>query len=323
MTRLIVNDPGILSTVQDGGRFGFARYGVPHSGPMDWISFEISNLLAGNKRDDPLIEITGNFEAIFEGETFVSVVPGGAILNGEHLEGFSAFHVKNGDILKVSNDRNFRSYLAVSGLKIEEVLSSKSTCLPAGFGGFMGRKLSIGDILECGNADIKDRTFECDIEWTGNEVRIVKGPQWDLLKNPRALESEYVISPDSNRIGYRLTGERLDLESYEIISEGISDGTIQVPPDGLPIIMMADHPVTGGYAKIANVIYIDLPVLGQKRPSDRIKFEMIDLDLARRLYMEYKEWIRKIEFSLCNSSKFVYRVNVNGKTFRVEVKEIG
>ncbi|BBJ28888.1 5-oxoprolinase subunit C family protein [Athalassotoga saccharophila] len=323
MARLVVIDPGILSTVQDSGRFGLARYGVPHSGPMDWISFEIANLLVGNKRDDPAIEITGNFEAIFEGETSVSVVPGRIILNGEYLERFGTFHVRGGDILKVLNDRGFRSYLGLKELKIEEVLSSKSTCLPAKFGGLNGRKLMAGDVIECGNADIKDRTLECEMDWIfGNVARIVKGPQWDLLKNPNAIESEYVISSDSNRIGYRLIGERLSLESYEIVSEGMTAGAIQVPPDGLPIVMMADHPMTGGYSKIANVIYADLPVLGQKKPSDRIRFEMVDLDLARRLYFKYKEWIREIEFSLCNSLKDLYRVNVNGKYFDVEVKEI-
>ncbi|MGC8703925.1 MAG: biotin-dependent carboxyltransferase family protein [Athalassotoga sp.] len=327
MARIIVNNPGFLSTIQDGGRFGFARYGLPRSGPMDWISFEIANILAGNKRNDPLIEITGNFEATFEGRAFVSVVPGRAILNGKSLERFSAFRVKSGDTLKIFCDRGFRSYLAVNGLQIEKVLSSKSTCLPAGFGGFGGRKLLSGDIIdiiEYGNSEIKDRTLVCDIDRIfGNAVRIVKGPQWNLLKNPQTLESEYTISPDSNRIGYNLEGERLDLESYEIVSEGMIAGAIQVPPDGLPIIMMADHPVTGGYSKVANVIYADLPVLGQKKPSDRIRFEIVDLDIARKLYMKYKSWIRAIEFELCNSSKDVYRVNVGGKGFTVEVKEIG
>lgn len=327
MPYAIVKESGFLSTIQDKGRFGLGRYGIPHSGPMDWISFTIANLLVGNKRSDPLIEVTGEgFEVNFDGESFVAITggEGQTLLNGKSIEKWTAFHVKGGDTIKiVSYKSGFRTYLALRDLKIESVLGSKSTCLPAKFGGFLGRRLLNGDILEIGNTSIRDRTFADKPDWIFKEkVRIVKGPQWSYLRNPEVLKSTYKISRDSDRIGYRLEGERMDLESYEILSEGVAFGTIQVPPNGLPIIMMADHPTTGGYSKIANVIYVDLPVLGQKKSEDEVKFEIVNSDFARNLYVECESWIRKVEYDLCNSRKHTYHVNVNGKDFTVEVKEI-
>lgn len=185
---MIVKNPGFLSTVQDIGRFGFQRYGIPQSGPMDDLSFEIANLLVGNDKNEGAIEITGGvFESVFEDDRTISVCGGDpvAMINGQAINPWQSFHVKSGDILKLSGMRHgFRVYLAVDGgIKVEKIFKSKSTCLPAKFGGFKGRKLMAGDVIDFGN---KRLNVENKINYVFEEsakIRIVPGPQLEYLKN--------------------------------------------------------------------------------------------------------------------------------------------
>ncbi len=325
---MIVKNAGFLSTVQDIGRFGFQRYGIPQSGPMDALSFRMANLLVGNDKDEGAIEITGGiFEALFDDAHAIAICGGEpiAFMNGKEIKAWRTVSVKNGDLLKLSGMRKgFRVYLAVGGgVKVEKIFKSKSTCLPAKFGGFKGRRLMAGDVIEFGNGR---STLEKEIKLAFEEsskIRIVKGPQWEYLRNAdEFLSSRYKITSDSDRIGYRLDGRKLNLSTYDIISEGIANGTIQVAGNGLPIIMMADHQTTGGYPKIANVISADMPTLGQKKPGDEIEFELIDFETARKLYIEQALLLRSLEYDLLKTEAKSYLIKVNGAQFRVEVKGV-
>ncbi len=314
-----------FSTVQDIGRFGFQRYGIPQSGPMDDVSFRIANLLLGNDKNEGAIEITsGIFEAVFDDDRTIAICGGDPIvaINGHEMKRCRSIDVKNGDILKLSGMKHgFRTYLAVDGgIKVEKVFKSKSTCLPAKFGGFMGRKLIAGDLIEFGDGKKVENQIDLTFE-ERSKIRIIIGPQWGYLKNAdEFLGAKYEITSDSDRVGYRLEGPKLDLSTYDIVSEGVTIGTIQVTGNGLPIVMMADHQTTGGYPKIANVISVDVPILGQKKPGDEIEFQLIDSDAARALYIERERWLRSVEYDFLKDRPKSYLIKVDGVQFKAEVK---
>lgn len=325
---MIVKNSGFLSTIQDIGRFGFQRYGIPQSGPMDDLSFKIANLLVGNDKCEGAIEITGGiFESIFEGDHTISICGGDpvAMINDEEIKAWRSISVKHGDMLKISGMRHgFRAYLAIGGgIKVENVLKSKSTCLPAKFGGFMGRRLMAGDLVEIGDKDLKVKN-EINLTFDDTStIRVIAGPQWEYLKNSdEFLNFKYRITSDSDRIGYRLDGTKLALLTYDIVSEGVANGTVQVAGNGLPVIMMADHQTTGGYPKIANVISTDISVIAQKRPGDEVEFQLVDLDTARKLYIERERWLRSVEYDLLMIKANAYFVRVNDMQFSVEMKEV-
>ncbi len=289
--------PGPLTTVQDRGRFGFGCYGVPPSGAIDTFSLRMANLLAGNPESEPCIEITlMGLKARFLTD-LVFAVTGGDLqpfLNERPLPMWQAHSAAVGDLLSFKGPgRGCRAYLALAGgISVESVLGSKSTNLSSGFGGMEGRPLRKGDLLYThaqgprrGRApsSLQEDWIPCyGEEWS---LRVLPGPQREEF--PQAswesfLSSTYTVTQQSDRTGIRLSGppvHRANTLPESIISEGVVPGAIQVPGDAQPIILLVET-VTGGYRKIAVVISADLPLLGQVKPGDRVRFRQVSMETA-------------------------------------------
>jgi antagonist of KipI len=307
--------PGILTTVQDPGRYGFGRYGVAPSGALDSFSLRIANLLVGNREDDACLETMLLGPGIKALDDIVVAVTGGNFQprrNKQPIEMWRSHELKKGDILSFGTPvSGFRAYIAVEGgLGVPSVMHSKSTNLSSGFGGFEGRPLKKNDILvselPCRNFTNAGRAFNpawiplYSEKWT---VRVIWGPQEaDFSDESRDtfLNSEYTMSPDSDRTGIRLQGpvirRKPDIDA-SIISEGVISGCIQVPGDGKPIILLGET-VTGGYRKIATVVSADLPSLGQIKPGDKIRFSAVSPDEARQALQEVKDRINTFKAAI-------------------------
>jgi len=306
--------PGPLTTVQDSGRFGYGRYGVPPSGALDTFSLRVANLLVGNPENEACLEIT-LFGFKVKTLTDVAIAVAGADLqaycNDKSLDVCTSYILKKGSVLAFRGIRGgCRSYLAVGGgLYLPEVMGSRSTNLSSQFGGLEGRSLQKGDILFAisphlhlntgGKTFPQTRTPLYGNEWS---LRVIFGPQDDQFTEKGKkifISSSYYVSPHSDRTGIRLTGpiiERSPEVDESIISEGVIPGTIQVPGDAQPIIILAEI-VTGGYRKIATIITADLPLAGQIKPGDTVRFEQVSLDMAYEALQEMEERIKKFRVS--------------------------
>ncbi|MBN1226267.1 MAG: biotin-dependent carboxyltransferase family protein [Deltaproteobacteria bacterium] len=309
--------PGILTTVQDIGRFGFGRYGVASSGAVDKFSLRVGNILVGNHENEACLETT-LFGLKIRVITDTAVAITGADFNpyinshDKPLKMWRTHVLKKGDIISFKGLKSgCRSYLAIQGgISVPAVMESKSTNLPSSFGGLEGRPLKKGDIIysggKGGNIAYKERSFP--IEWEpqyGKEwsLRIIFGPQdeqfSEKIKNV-FIRSVYKVSPKADRTGIRLTGavvERMPETGESIISEGVISGAIQIPGDGQPIIILGET-VTGGYRKIATVISADLPLLGQLKPGDEVRFKQVSLDEAYKALQGIEDKIKRLKYGL-------------------------
>ena len=313
---LKILSPGIMTTVQDLGRYGYGRFGVAPSGALDSFSLRIANLLVGNNEDHACLEAMLMGPGIKVLTDVVLAVTGGDLQpkkNKQPIEMWRSHAFKKNDILSFGPVVNgFRSYIAVAGgIGGPPVMGSRSTNLPSGFGGHHGRTLKKEDILTCDGprAPVKgtDKAFNPDWvpiysdQW---KLRVIWGPQDSHFPEDSRrtfLTSTYTMSQDSDRTGIRLEGPQTlckpDLEA-SIISEGVISGSIQVPGDGKPIIILGET-VTGGYRKIATVISADLPALGQIKPGDGIQFGAVSLDEA---YLALQEMEDRINDFKCNTN---------------------
>ena len=289
--------PGPLTTVQDLGRYGFGRYGVPPSGALDSFSLRVANLLVGNPEGEAGIEITLMGLKMRVLTDLVVALCGADLqphLNDKPFDMWRSQIVKKGDTLSLKAPRTgCRAYLAVGGgISLSGVLGSKSTNLASQFGGHEGRALRKGDLLF-------SETPERHSPWAGKSLdperrptytgdwifRVLLGPQdQDFPDESRTLflNSSFTVSSQSDRTGIRLSGAALHRKKElgdSIISEGIVPGAIQVPGDNQPIILLVET-VTGGYRKMATVISADLPLLGQVKPGDRLGFREVSLQEA-------------------------------------------
>jgi len=294
---LEILSPGPLTTVQDLGRYGFGRYGVPPSGALDSFSLRVANLLVGNPETEAGLEITLMGLKVRVLTDLVVALCGGDLqphLNEQPFDMWCSQIVRKGDTLFLKAPRTgCRAYLAVGGgISLMPVLASKSTNLASRFGGYEGRALRKGDILFSGAPDRHlqraGKIFEP--EWrpsyTGDWVlRVLPGPQdQDFPEGTKKIfyNSSFKVSSQSDRTGIRLSGPTLHRKEDlgdSIISEGIAPGAIQVPGDAQPIILLVET-ATGGYRKIATVISADLPLLGQVKPGDRIRFRAVSMENA-------------------------------------------
>jgi antagonist of KipI len=307
--------PGILTSVQDLGRYGYGRYGVAPSGALDPFSLRIANLLVGNRSDQAGLETMLLGPAIRVLADIVVAVTGGnlqPLLDKQPIGMWRSHNLKKDDILSFgSMASGLRAYVAVGGgIRITPVMGSRSTNLPSGFGGFQGRALEKNDILTsadpCRQLQMQTHVFnEAWIPHYPNRwsLRIIWGPQDDHFPDEsRAsfLSAAYKMSSDSDRTGIRLEGaiirKKPDIQA-SIISEGVITGSVQIPGDGKPIIILGET-VTGGYRKIATVISADLPLLGQIKPGDTVGFLAVSLDEARQALTTVEEKVHKFEASL-------------------------
>ena len=288
---------GMLSTIQDLGRFSVMKDGFTQSGVMDAYSTKIANKLCKNDVNAPVIEMTMlGITAKFTDE-HIFAISGGIFdisLNNKPIKTNKAYVAKKGDILSIKGvKQGLRCYLAVAGgFDVPLFMGSASTNLKINVGGFEGRKLKAGDILKIGKAG-KINTYDKIIK-----ARVVLGPQNDMFcENDLALFSkqQYTVTSDIDRMGIRLWGIALrGKEKLEIISDAITFGSIQITNSGMPIVLMADHQTTGGYAKIATVISADLPKLAQAKPGDKIIFEIVDVNTAEKIAIKQKKYIDKL-----------------------------
>ena len=309
MISLRVLAPGFQTTVQDLGRFGYAHLGISASGAADSMAFRIANRLAGNDENTPALEmtLTGStlyFEGMPNDAPLVAALTGSdflAQLDGVPVPLWQAISIKPGQTLRMGGTTSgARCYFAVrSGLRIATTLGSASTHLLSHFGGHLGRALKRGDVLEIGSTEkAEDATTKINSEFVAAisqraTLRITPGPQVDWFPESSLRElcsRAYLLTEASNRTGLRLTGDTiLPSHNDQLLTEGASLGAVQIPPDGQPIIVFVEQQTTGGYPKIANVIAADLHRLGQLRPRDQVKFEMVTLEQARTLLMQQEE----------------------------------
>ncbi len=296
--------PGLLTTVQDFGRVGVMKNGFTQNGVMDRYSMTVANRLCGNCDSAPVLEMTVlGITAKFTQSAVIclSGADFGASLNGKPIRTNKAYKVNGGNILSMGAAKNgMRSYLAVSGGIVGEyIFGSASTNLKFAFGGHCGRKLQSGDVLAVGSGAFSLENIEKweipENQYDKNAVlRVVLGPQADMFIDDDVklfLSQKYEVTAQSDRMGIRLSGEALKSKNgMDIISDGIVFGSIQIPNSGEPIILMADHQTTGGYAKIATVISVDLARAAQLCAGDSVKFESVTVKEAERLAKKQKRF---------------------------------
>lgn len=312
---LHVISPGFLTTVQDGGRTKYLYAGISQSGAMDTRAMHRGNHLVGNPIDEAVLEMTV-FGATIEFTDPHTIALTGAdmspLLNGTSVSNDSVVLVQKGDILTCSYAKTgCRCYLAVAGgIEVPMVMGSKSTNLQAGLGGYHGRALKQGDMLETGSLCVGTATGTLlekeavPVTGAAKLIRIVLGPQEASFTNEGIhtfLTTPYTLTTNCNRMGYKLKGEPIALRtSSDILSDGVVFGSIQVSSNGQPMIMMADHQTTGGYAKIATVCSVDLPILAQCKPDDVLYFKKISIGKAQKLLRKERHCYDRL-YS-CNTS---------------------
>lgn len=290
MGKLVVIDGGLFTTVQDAGRFGFRKYGVPISGVMDNSAFELVNRLLGNSPETPVLEMTlkgGKYR--FESDSVIALTGANMnpTVNGISAELNSSLEIKSGDILEFEYARRgCRCYLGVRGLwEIEKILGSYSTYNEGDFGGIEGRTLQKGDQLHWKEikADFQSYTLsQEEIPYYSSKltVEFIPGPEWNWLskkEQDKFLGTEFKISSESNRMGIRLNSDfEIEGKKREMVSSGVIPGIIQLPPNGSPIILMKDGQTVGGYPRIGKVLDIHLNRLAQVQPNGTIRFKKSD-----------------------------------------------
>ncbi len=281
---------GMLTTVQDLGRPGHRAAGVPLCGAMDAFALRVANLLVGNPENAAAIEFTlAGPELVFEKDALVAVCGG----DFAALSPWRPAIIRAGEPLRFSHARRgCRGYLAIAGgLRIAPVLGSCSTFLRGGFGGWKGRALRDGDVLDAEESERRvSGTWRVDGRIippysAAPEVRVVPGAQAQEFDG-EFFSTEFDVSPQSDRMGVRLKGPALVRSTADgVASATVVPGTIQVPPDGQPIVLMADAQTIGGYPQIAHVIGVDLPLVAQLRPGDKVRFRQITLGEAHELLL--------------------------------------
>jgi antagonist of KipI len=303
MSLLVVESAGLQTTVQDFGREGFGVLGVSASGAADAVAMQLGNLLLENKPGMPALEMTLTGGTFLFPEGAVICLAGanfGARMDGKDLELWRPHAILPGEKVAVGATRDFaRCYLCVAGgVGVVEFLGSASTHLLSGLGGWQGRALRKGDVLQIGRLGKNTRRRKLrpgvlDTLKPEKKLRVTRGPQFDWFTEEawRTLAGgEFLVSEESNRMGLRLDGPGLAARvKAEMISEGTPVGAIQVTPSGQAIILFVEQQTTGGYPKIANVIGTDLHCVGQLRPRDTIRFEEVSLEAARELWIEQQK----------------------------------
>jgi biotin-dependent carboxylase-like uncharacterized protein len=290
--------PGLHTTVQDLGRLGYQAIGVPVSGALDGFSLRLANALVGNSPRTPALEV------LMSGPTFevaadtvrVALAGVGANLTigaeKARIGAGQSVTLPRGAVIEVVAGQSASGYLAVEGgIAVPRVLGSTSTYVRAAIGGLDGRALRRGDFVPLAIARASERAelrLPLPLTPTGDQpIRVVLGPQQEYFTEEAVaafLLAEFRISQSADRMGMRLDGPFLEhRRGWDIVSDAITTGAIQVPGSGQPILLLADHQTTGGYPKIATVISADLPVVGRRRPGDRLRFAAVTVEVAEEL----------------------------------------
>lgn len=333
-----VENPGVLTTIQDEGRYGYEQFGMSPAGPMDEKAFHTGNILVGNPWGESALESTVLGPTLRFDQDAVIAVTGADMeprLNGAPCPMYRAVAVRRGDRLQLGAARTgCRSYIAFAGgLDVPRVMGSRATALQNQVGGYRGRKLAKDDFIalrapQTPLGDLSSRVAPVP-KAQGREVtvRVILGPQDDAFTREGLdtfLHQPYTVSKDFDRMGCRLEGPEIAHKTDgNIISDGMATGAIQVPTSGQPIIMLAERQTVGGYTKIATVISADLPVVGQCKTGDVLRFQAVTVAEAHRLLKEQDRDLRdlqaRVEHPSSPKTGSAYRVTVNGKVYHVSV----
>ncbi len=308
MEMLKVLEPGAFTTIQDAGRYGYQKFGIPVSGALDMFAFRVANMLVSNPETSAVLECTfvgPRLEALSEGLVAVSGADMPVLVNGRIHESWQSFTVKPGDLISFRPaQKGLRAYLAVAGgINVPEIMGSRSTFAGAKVGGLNGRALVKGDILSSGSCDSSYVARNLAKEFIPQlnskiTLRAMPGPQDNYFDQGLEIffDTEFEVTAQADRMGYRLAGPVIPVKKGKpktIISEPSVPGAVQVPPDGQPIIKLVELTV-GGYAKIATVITPDLDLVAQARPGDLIRFTPVNLADAHRAYFDYQEKLNRV-----------------------------
>ncbi|MCD8199283.1 MAG: biotin-dependent carboxyltransferase family protein [Phascolarctobacterium sp.] len=320
---------GMLSTLQDLGRYGYQKFGINVAGAMDQVSLRLANILVGNREGDGALEITLTGPTLeFNADALIALTGAdlSPVIDGVKVKMNCPVAVKAGAVLKFGTCRKgCRCYLATAGgYEVPYVMQSKSTYLRGGFGGVQGRALKKGDLIDSGEPSAFGQQMLKMLLQKGaksfraagwfivpphmsprsltQSIRITPGLQGDAFtdESMRDLVSKpFKITTSADRLGYRLEGPKITLkEPLEMISEIATCGTVQVPPDGNPIILMADHQSVAGYPKVAQVVAADISRIAQYRPGLQIRFEFVTIEEAEKFYFEQERFIENIRIAV-------------------------
>lgn len=301
--------PGLFTTVQDLGRYGFQRFGVPISGAMDNFAFLIANLLVGNQPNDACLEITlQGPELEFLNNCSIAITGANLspMLDGKKILCWRSQSVQKGDVISFGKlQGGCRAYLAFSGgINVPVVMNSRSTFVRGELGGLEGRPLKTGDAVNGFETKKTKTAFMLPDDLVPSYpnkivVDVVLGPQIEYFTDEGVknfLANEFIVTPEFDRMGYRLDG--LDIEraiSSDMVSDALPPGSVQVPLAGKPVVIMRDAQTTGGYPKIGVIATQDISIFGQAKPNDRVRFSEISSSSAKRKYLEYLRHLQSIE----------------------------
>lgn len=299
-----VIDPGRLTTIQDRGRAGLERFGIPPGGAADWFSAEVANRLVGNDQGAALLEFTGGGPALrFHDEALIALT--GAAIERHPFDGDPRWRTHRIPARTVIGfgrlGPGLRGYMSVrGGIDVPRVLGSRSLCQRGDFGGGFGRPLRQGDPLPVGTmiaAEPLARSWPAGhrLSISGPwEVRVIAGPHLDAFSSgalDRLTSVACLVTPAVDRMGLRIETPGVRIRGKEILTTPVTAGSIQVTPSGELIVLLADHPTTGGYPVIATTIHADLACLAQARPGDTIRFGEVDLFEAQRALHRLEGWL--------------------------------
>ena len=307
---------GMQTTVQDLGRVGYQAQGVPVGGAMDRVAIRIANLLVGNEESSGALEATIIGPALrFDTDTLIALTGADleATIEGVTIPLWHPVWAERGTTLRFGHAVDgCRTYIAIGGgVEVPPVFGSRSTYLRARFGGHEGRALKSGDVLHAGVPSTVSSRIAASLAGEGRRfvvgrwsaspglrpgygrdvlVRVIPGAHHDALSDAGRetfATATFRVSSSSDRMGYRLEDAEIALsEPLEMLSEGTTFGTVQLPPGGAPIVLMADAQTTGGYPRVAEVITVDLPIVAQLKPGDRLRFRLVSVDEAQAEYLD-------------------------------------
>ena len=305
--------PGLMTTVQDCGRYCYQASGFSVSGALDMRSYKLANILAGNIENLAVLEMTMlGITAEFTQNTVFAITGGDftPTINGESITMYQTVYASAGDVLKMGAAKTgSRAYIAfLGGVDVPLVMGSRSTNMKCKIGGFEGRALRAGDVIETGDnfpIDYRKKVKKIkpdDFSSSEAEIRVILGPQDDYFTEKGIdtfLSSPYTLTKDCDRMGFKLDGEKIEnINGVDIVSDGIALGSVQVPSSGKPIIMLADRQTTGGYAKIATVVSVDIPRLVQLKSGSTVHFKEVTAKEAERLYKAEQREYEKLMFRI-------------------------
>jgi antagonist of KipI len=309
---------GILDTIQDSGRFGYQSSGINPSGTMDRLSAQLANSLLGKQMDAPLIEMHFPAPTIEFEEATIICITGADFnpeINGAAIPNNQTIAVNKKAILEFKKaKRGALCYLSIlQDLKLHKWLNSYCTNLKVEMGGYEGRSLKNGDVLQYAKVEaicnyLQDNNFkilpfkaEPNAETINNSIDVIKGNEWDWLTTESQqlfTREPFTISTLSDRMGYRLQGKVLEVkENQQLVSSAVNFGTLQLLPKGQLIVLMADHQTTGGYPRVGHVISAHLPRLAQMRPFESIMFQLADIETAEQNLIKQYHYLLSVQYA--------------------------